>query len=168
MCNQGKQGEMRVTGLISNIGRVKGSSVDFERYSITNTADNGIDICLHHTEDNFKEMIEISEGARSNFSNPSTDTSHKIQTRIDVKTYSGKITKSTMDKFISDIPKSPRIKGHMIMGGAGLTKGAKEQLQNAINSYPDKIIGYISENGIQNLEEAAKLQLENQNKKDKV
>ena len=37
-------------------------------------------------------------------------------TRIDGKTHSGKITSPVMRKFVSDIPKSPKIKGHLLMG----------------------------------------------------
>ncbi|HFC8466730.1 TPA: hypothetical protein ACFP4A_002065 [Neisseria subflava] len=160
MCNQGKKGEMRVTGLISDMGQVDGSVVDFERYSTTNTADNGIDVCLHHTQDHFREMVEISGGNRSEFSNPSKYTSSKMSTRIDVKTYSGKITKPVMDKFVSDIPKHPRINGHMMMGGEGLTKGAEKSLQDARNNYPNNMIAYIPESGLQKLSKAIKHQLE--------
>ena len=166
MCGQGKKGEMIITGLISSMGQLDRSLVDFERYSTTNTADNGIDLCVHHTEGNFKEMIEISEGDRSKFSNPLEDASQKILTRIDVKTHSGKITSPVMRKFVSDIPKSPKIKGHLLMGGQGLTRGAEKLLQDAKERYSNNMVAYISESGIENLLEATKLQLEDENNKE--
>lgn len=165
MCNQGKKGEMVITELVSQMGQIDGSITDFERYSKTNTADNGIDICLHHTERHWDEMIEISEGNRSSFSAPSKDNSAKIETRIDVKSYSGKITKPVMEKFVSDIPKSPRIRGHLLVGGEGLTKGAEGVFKEAISNYPNRKIGYIPDSGVQKISEATKLQLTNQNNK---
>ena len=44
MCNQGKKGEMQVTELISQMGQLNNSHVDFVRHTTTNTPDRGHDV----------------------------------------------------------------------------------------------------------------------------
>ncbi|MCW9718828.1 hypothetical protein [Avibacterium sp. 21-599] len=165
MSNKGKKGEMIVSEIVSKMGRVDGSSVDFKRPSITNTADNGIDLWLTHNEDHLREMVEISQGCRSDFSDPKSYEGKKIDTRIDVKSYSGKINKPVAEKFVSDIAKSPLIEGHLLIGGQGLTKGAKDVLENATDNYPKKKIGYISSEGVERIKKAVDRQLNHQDDK---
>ncbi|WP_311151763.1 hypothetical protein [Neisseria sicca] len=168
MCNQGKKGEMQVTELISQMGQLNNSHVDFVRHTTTNTPDSGHDVGLYHTEKNFDEMIAISTGNLSEFSDPKEDDSKKMQTRIDVKNENNKITKPVAQKFIADIKKHPDCKGHLLLGDNGLTKGAEDVFREAEENYPDKKIGYISNEGVQNLRKAAITQLQKQNDKDKL
>ena len=165
MCNQGKKGEMQVTELISQMGQLNNSPVDFVRYTTTNTPDNGHDIGVHHTEKNFDEMMAISNGNLSEFSSPKEDESNRMKTRIDVKNENNKITKPVAEKFIADIKKHPDCKGHLLLGDNGLTKGAENVFHEAEKNYPDKKIGYISNKGIQKLKKATLAQLQNQNER---
>ena len=113
-------------------------------------------------------MIAISTGNLSEFSDPKEDDSKKMQTRIDVKNENNKITKPVAQKFIADIKKHPDCKGHLLLGDNGLTKGAEDVFREAEENYPDKKIGYISNEGVQNLRKAAITQLQKQNDKDKL
>ncbi|MCS4534032.1 hypothetical protein [Neisseria montereyensis] len=162
MSNLGKKGEMKVTGLISGMGQCD-DRIDLTRHTRTNTPDNGCDIVLHHTVTHFNEMMKISTGELSDFSNPQEDKSKKIQTRIDVKNENNKITKPLAEKFIGDIKKHPDCIGQLLIGNNGLTKGAKEVLDEAQRNYPNKKIGYISNDGVNKLCEVTQRQLKTQN-----
>ncbi len=152
MCNQGKKGEMKTTELISKMGQYD-NRVDFVRFTRTNTPDNGHDIGLFHTENHFDEMIKISDGELSEFSDYRNDNSEEIQTRIDVKNENTKVTKPVAEKFVGDIKKHPDCNGHLLIGNNGLTKGAEQVLNQAHQSYPNKKIGYISNDGVSRLME---------------
>ena len=157
---------MKTTELISRMGQ-NDDRVDFVRHARTNTPDNGHDIGLYHTEKHFDEMIKISNGELSEFSDPQNDSSKEIQTRIDVKNENNKITKPVAEKFVGDIKKHPDCDGHLLMGNNGLTKGAEQVLNAAQQDYPNKKINYISNNGVKKLMEATNKQLEKQNNIDK-
>ena len=144
---------MKVIELISKIGQQDNSHVDITRYTTTNTPDNGYDIGLHHTEKHFDEMLKVSSGNLSKFSDPKDDCSKKIQTRIDVKNENNKITKPVAEKFVADIKKHPDCEGHLLIGNNGLTKGAEQILSEANEKYSDKKIDYISNDGVKKLKE---------------
>lgn len=162
MSDLGKKGEMKAIELIAKMGQRDNSHVDLVRYTITNAPDNGHDIGVHHTSNHFDEMLAVSRGELTQFSNPKDDSSEKIKTRIDVKNENNKVTKPVAEKFVSDIKKHPDCQGHLLVGNNGLTKGAEQILFEAAQSYPDKKIGYISNAGLNNLMEVASNELERQ------
>lgn len=164
MSNSGKKGEMKVIQALSIMGQRNGSRVDLTRYTITNTPDGGYDIGLHHTPRHFDEMRAVASGDLAKFSNPMDDDSGKLITRIEVKNENNLITKPVAEKFVSDIKRHPDCQGHLLIGNNGLTKGAEQTLFDAVRAYPDKKIGYISNEGVERLMRVATNELESQNK----
>lgn len=158
--NKGKKGEMKALELISKMGQIDDSPVDVTRPTTTNVPDLGLDLGLYHTELHFEEILKIARAEQSTFSNPASDNSRKMQTRIDVKHEDNKTTKPQMSKFISDIKKHPDCKGHILMGNYGLTAGAEQVLKEALENFPEQKIAYISNDGIKNLFNAVEKQLE--------
>ena len=77
-----------------------------------------------------------------------------VKTRIDVKATNGVISPDTVDKFVGDIRKNPDCKGHALVGGSRMSKGAKEKFETAQEAAKEdgKFVIYIPNIGLQNLE----------------
>lgn len=123
--NQGKDGEMMMAVILSSIS-VKENGADFTRHSHTNSADLGADFQFRALPSTFEKIDQITKGTYESL--PPSDTNcepgHNQNTipekyesaRIDVKT-SDVISKAGVDKFVSDIPKHPTTKYHILAGG---------------------------------------------------
>jgi len=149
--NKGKDGEMRVAILLSNIS-IAEEGCDFTRPTNTNTADGGADLVFEHPDGFTDSLVNIG-----NDSQKVTDIkiSEKIvKIRIDVKTTDKKLSLDTVIKFGGDIRKNPDCQGHMLVGGKSLTRGAQkkfEEIKNAV-SEEGKNVNYIPNNGLNKIE----------------
>lgn len=150
--DKGKELEMDVIILIANMGK-KHPKVDLTRYTTTNTADNGLDVEMTATENSLKEFIDIANGNITVFSDPKKDSSKKVLVRIDAKYREEAITKPETEKFVDEIAKHPKKKGHILLG-SNLTDGAKKVIENAQSTNPKKVIVHIDNEGVENLKNA--------------
>jgi len=151
--NKGKIGEMRVVRLVSEIVSAE-DKCDFTRHTNTNTADGGADVVLEHVPDLHQKLITIASGNDLSTDISCSNTSKSVKTRIDVKTTDSKISKDTVVKFGGDIRRNPDCKGHMLLGGAGLTRGAKKEFDKIKHASDEvgKQVSYVSNEGLANLE----------------
>lgn len=150
--NKGKDGEMRVAKLLCEVS-IKEEKCDFTRPTNTNTADGGADLVLEHPDGFEQKLIGISSGGGTTEEETAPDSS-TVKTRIDVKTTDGAISPDTVDKFIGDIRKNPDCKGHVLVGGSRMSKGAQKKFEAGKESAQEdgKFVAYIPNEGLQNLE----------------
>jgi len=123
--NQGKDGEMMMAVILSSIS-VAENGADFTRHSHTNSADLGADFQFRALPSTFEKIDHITKGTYELLppSDANCDPMHNQNTvpekyefaRIDVKS-SEVISKAGVDKFVSDIPKHPSTKYHILAGG---------------------------------------------------
>ncbi|GEM_PF-1894362 len=123
--NQGKDGEMMMAVILSSIS-VAENGADFTRHSHTNSADLGADFQFRALPSTFEKVDQIANGTYESMrpSDANCDPVHNQNNitekyesaRIDVKT-SDVISKAGVDKFVSDIPKHPTTKYHILAGG---------------------------------------------------
>lgn len=150
--NKGKDGEMKVTKVVCDIA-LRENGVDFTRPTNTNTADMGADMILESPV-GFLERLENIALGKTEFSDKSVQTndnsSTTYKTRIDVKATDRKLQSDTVDKFTADIRRHPDCKGHILIGGSGLTGPAKIKFnQVQVDAESDgKKVTYISNNGL--------------------
>ena len=154
--NKGKDGEMRVVKVLASVGQLE-EGVDFTRPSTTNTADMGADLYLFHPSGFLDKFANIANGNAPNQLAPIEQKSgikSSQKTRIDVKATSNKIHAQTVRKFISDTHKHPDCTGHLLVGGAELSKTARQEFDEARVSFGKhgKKLDYIKNDGIINLE----------------
>ena len=152
--NKGREGEMVVGRICSNVGYCYPNHCDFQRLTTTNTPDMGADYFLEGPPgfvDNV--MIPIANGKEPTTSHiAQLESSHHKnykkpeKTRIDRKTTNNKIGATTMKKFIQDCAKHPLCEKHVLMGGEDLTPKAKE----IISSHPNT--RYVNNKGIERLD----------------
>ena len=154
--NKGKDGELTVLIILSNIGRNK-DGVDVTRPTTTNTADQGADMFLTHPSGFLTELANVA-GVRSPLNPTSTskkDITISEKSRIDVKTTDRKLQKDTVEKFIDDINMHPKCVGHLLIGGEDLTGPARKTFEDAQSKYciSGKTLLYIPKEGIKKIEE---------------
>lgn len=142
---KGRRGELAVTGILSNVG-VYERGVEVIRANTTTTPESGVDIalqCPHNLSAKLDEIIEkgSSEMALGN---------SKIDVRVQVKNYTKLINKPTAQSFVDDIKRNPEYAEHWIVGGTGLTKGAKEVMTEANKIAPTKFYSASDFTKIQN------------------
>lgn len=117
--NQGKDGEMIMAVILSSIS-VAENGADFTRHSHTNSADLGQDFQFRAPPSTFEKIDQIAKGTFESLpppdANQNTAPEKYESARIDVKT-SDVISKAGVDKFVSDIPKHPTTKHHVLAGG---------------------------------------------------
>lgn len=151
--NKGKDGEMQVAKLLCDIS-TKEEKCDFTRPTNTNTADGGADLVLEHPEGFTEHLSSIADGESKSIFRANDEQNKTEKTRIDVKATPSKISADTVDKFGGDIRKNPDCKGHMLVGGSGMTKGATEKfnsIREAVNNDGKKVT-YISNEGLEEAE----------------
>lgn len=145
--SKGKKGEMKATEIISVIGQ-KEKSVDFTRYTNTNTPDNGADLFINADDKFVQKLLEI---ATQGYSDIVCGDNADTIVRIDVKN-NKKVGKDDAEKFFDDIKKHPGSQHHILLGNE-FSSGAKKVLKNGQNQYPNKTIGYIDEKGREKIEQ---------------
>ena len=155
--NQGKKGEMVVAVLAASIAYHE-DGIDYTRPSVTNSADMGADLYLRHPKGYLENtLLPMADGSYLRLpedgpkDTESRDSGAETQkSRIDVKKTDEKLGKGTVEKFVADIHKHPDCKGHILVGGSGLTKPAEQILARAKDDFQKdgKILAYISEDGL--------------------
>ncbi|MFX4283975.1 hypothetical protein ACOL3A_05410 [Aliarcobacter butzleri] len=165
--NKGKDGEMNALITFAIVAKNE-ENFDLTRPTTTNTPDMGADIILEHKE-NFIEntMLPLSTKKIPN-TTPNTNTKVKLKnekTRIDIKTTEKKLSKDTVEKFISDTRKHPDCTNHMLIGGQNLTSPAKKRLDKANEDLKEdkKKLYYLNNGEMKNISDHYK-KLETQNK----
>lgn len=164
--NKGKDGEMNALITFATVAKNE-ENFDLTRPTTTNTPDMGADIILEH-EEKFIEntMIPLSTGEVPNTAQNTINKKSKTEkTRIDIKTTKKKLSKDTVEKFISDTRKHPDCTNHMLIGGQDLTLPAKKRLDKANEDLKEdnKKLYYLNNNEMKNINDHYK-KLENQNK----
>ncbi|MGI9281879.1 MAG: hypothetical protein ACR2PX_19935 [Endozoicomonas sp.] len=150
--NKGKDGEMRVLRLLSYIVETE-ENCDVTRHSNTNTADGGADLVLEHSQGLLPHLGNVATGDK-NLQSPELSEASRVKTRLDVKTTGRKLSPDTIKKFAGDIKRNPDCLGHVLMGGSGLSNKAESDLKEIQAAYEEvgKTVAYISNTGIENLE----------------
>lgn len=150
--NKGKDGEMRALRMLSYIVESE-ENCDVTRHTNTNTADGGADLVLEHAKGLLPHLHSIASGDTSS-EHPDLTGAERVKTRVDVKTTDSKISPDTVIKFGGDIRRNPDCDGHVLMGGASLSKQASSDFTELQKAYEEvgKTVVYIPNSGISNLE----------------
>lgn len=148
--NSGKDGEMRFAIVLAGAA-IRQNGLDFTRHTVTNQPDLGEDYSAQGSIEALTSLCEIGTGEVSNVAREVLgDPGRKIEARFDVKTTRGKLAGDTVDKFISDVKKHPNTDLHVLVGGSGLTKIAKQKLHDHGTTLREdgKAIVYIPNEGV--------------------
>jgi hypothetical protein len=150
--NKGKDGEMRVLRLLSHIVETE-ENCDVTRHTNTNTADGGADLILEHPKGLLLHLDNLATGDAGH-QPPDLSSALRVKTRIDVKTTDGMLSPDIVKKFSGDIRRNPDCDGHVLMGGAGLSKQAASDFKEIQDAQKEvgKTVVYIPNTGIENLE----------------
>lgn len=123
---KGRRGEHAVTAALCQAATHE-QRIEVRRATKTSERDKGRDItlnCPHNFGDKLDDIVKNGNSER-------VLSKSDIAVRADVKNHNGKITKATAEKFTLDIDKNPDFAEHWLIGGNGITKGAKEVLEDA-------------------------------------
>ena len=168
--NKGKDAELDALILLSNIGKAK-NNVDVTRPSVTNSADLGVDMTLHHPKEFLDEIAKNSNAIyyKGHEQNKKNTENKQMVTRFDIKNTNNKLQKPLVEKFLGDVKKNPDCEGHVLMGGKGLTGPAKKVLDSSGESLSQagKSIMYIDNDGVGKLKKKYGLQNDNSKKTNK-
>jgi hypothetical protein len=147
--NSGKDGEMRFAIVIAGAA-IRQNGLDFTRHTVTNQPDLGEDYSAQGSVEALTSLCEIGTGEVLTVAREVLGGSgRKIEARFDVKTTRNKLAGDTVDKFVSDVKKHPNTDLHVLVGGSGLTKTAKEKLDKHSSALREegKAIAYIPNEG---------------------
>lgn len=149
--DKGKKGERDLIKTILKMEEA-GVDIDMKKTTYTNEPDDGLDLeikCGHNIGELMEAIIQDKE-------TKPTLSKEKIKVRIDVKNYGKKISKPVVDKFVGDCEKNTQAAEHWLVGGAGLTKGAKDVMEKT-----EHVCRYYSQENIDKVDNYYKNELEN-------
>lgn len=154
---KGKKGEMLALTIASSFSDTH-ISAEVMRHSKTTAPDLGADIFIVAAKEPMKEFLD-NAGTIDSFQTSELKNkldSDSVKARIDCKNTEGKLTKATIQKHVSEIAIHQDSDLHILMGGSGLTKGAKQCLEDANNALAPngKEVVHINNQGIRSLYQA--------------
>lgn len=154
---KGKKGEMLALTIASSFSDTH-ISAEVMRHSKTTAPDLGADLFITADKEPMKEFLD-NAGNPGSFQNSELKNkldNDSLKARIDCKNTEEKLTKATVQKHISEIAIHQDSDLHILMGGSGLTKGAKQCLEDANNALASKgkEVVHINNKGIRRLYQA--------------